>query len=101
MITGPLNIASGFFFYISATLYAAAWKWQTHIWPIATWSDELLIFAAMSVASSPGSLHIIMSGNEETLKSDWVDEIFAVSPWNTRRQLSQPSDSVKLLFCLS
>lgn len=28
-------------------------------------------------------------------------EIFAVPPWNTRRQLSEPSDSVKLLFCLS
>lgn len=73
MIAGPLNVASGFFFYISATLYATAWKWQTHIWPIATWSDELLIFAAMSVASSLGSSHIIMLGNEETLKSDWVE----------------------------
>lgn len=43
------------------------------IWLIATWLDELLIFAAMSVASSLGSLHIIMLGNEEMLKSDWVE----------------------------
>lgn len=38
----------------------------------STWMDELLIFAAVSVASSLGYLHIIMLGNEETLKSDWV-----------------------------
>lgn len=86
MITGPLNIALGFFFYISVT-YVTAWKWQTHIWPVATWMDELLIFAATSVASSLGYLHIIMLGNEETLTEYW--EIFAVSLWNTLLQLSK------------